>query len=53
MTDELLQNAERYADEFDRGGLPLPPASVSRCSRAWTRASTHTAFSVSPTATPT
>ena len=26
VTDELLQNAERYADEFDRGGLPLPPA---------------------------
>ena len=26
VTDELLLNAERYADEFDRGGLPLPPA---------------------------
>src|SRR4249919_709886 len=26
VTDELLQNAERYADEFDRGDLPLPPA---------------------------
>ena len=25
-TDELLVNAERYADGFDRGGLPMPPA---------------------------
>jgi carbonic anhydrase len=24
-TDELLQNAERYAQEFDKGDLPLPP----------------------------
>ena len=26
VTDELLKNAERYADQFDRGDLPLPPA---------------------------
>jgi carbonic anhydrase len=26
VTDELLRNAERYADGFDRGDLPLPPA---------------------------
>jgi carbonic anhydrase len=26
VTDELLQNAERYAADFDRGDLPLPPA---------------------------
>src|SRR3954454_4449272 len=25
-TDELLSNAERYAADFDRGDLPLPPA---------------------------
>jgi carbonic anhydrase len=25
-TDDLLRNAARYADEFDRGELPLPPA---------------------------
>jgi carbonic anhydrase len=25
-TDELLENAARYADGFDRGDLPLPPA---------------------------
>jgi carbonic anhydrase len=25
-TDELLQNAEKYAAEFDKGDLPLPPA---------------------------
>jgi carbonic anhydrase len=25
-TDELLANAERYADSFDKGHLPLPPA---------------------------
>jgi carbonic anhydrase len=25
-TDELLQNAERYAREFDKGDLPAPPA---------------------------
>ena len=24
-TDELLQNAERYAESFDQGDLPLPP----------------------------
>jgi carbonic anhydrase len=24
--DELVQNAERYADGFDKGDLPLPPA---------------------------
>jgi carbonic anhydrase len=26
VTDELLANAERYAEAFDRGGLPMPPA---------------------------
>ena len=26
VTDELLANAARYADSFDRGDLPLPPA---------------------------
>jgi carbonic anhydrase len=26
VTDELLANAERYAEGFDRGDLPLPPA---------------------------
>ena len=26
VTDELLQNAERYAADFDRGDLPLAPA---------------------------
>jgi carbonic anhydrase len=26
VTDELLRNAEEYADNFDRGDLPLPPA---------------------------
>jgi carbonic anhydrase len=26
VTDELLQNAERYAEGFDRGELPLPPS---------------------------
>jgi carbonic anhydrase len=25
-TDELLQNAQAYADGFDKGSLPLPPA---------------------------
>ena len=25
-TDELLQNADRYAAEFDKADLPLPPA---------------------------
>ena len=25
-TDDLLANAERYAESFDRGDLPLPPA---------------------------
>ncbi|MDP9401009.1 MAG: carbonic anhydrase [Actinomycetota bacterium] len=25
-TDELLQNAERYAEGFDKADLPLPPA---------------------------
>jgi carbonic anhydrase len=26
VTDELLANAERYAEGFDSGGLPMPPA---------------------------
>ncbi len=26
VTDELLRNAEAYAEAFDRGELPLPPA---------------------------
>jgi len=26
ITDELLANAERYAEAFDRRGLPMPPA---------------------------
>jgi len=26
VTDELLENAVRYAEGFDRGDLPLPPA---------------------------
>ena len=26
VTDELLRNAERYAQSFDKGDLPLPPA---------------------------
>jgi carbonic anhydrase len=26
VTDELLRNAESYAERFDKGGLPLPPA---------------------------
>ncbi len=25
-TDELLQNNRAYANDFDRGGLPMPPA---------------------------
>jgi carbonic anhydrase len=25
VTDELLRNAERYAEQFDSGDLPLPP----------------------------
>ncbi len=26
VTDQLLANAERYAEAFDKGDLPLPPA---------------------------
>jgi carbonic anhydrase len=26
VADELVGNAERYAEQFDHGGLPLPPA---------------------------
>src|SRR4051812_26225240 len=25
-TDDLLRNAEKYADRFDKGDLPMPPA---------------------------
>ena len=25
VTDELLRNNDRYAESFDKGGLPLPP----------------------------
>ena len=36
VTDELLKNAERYAEGFDKGGLPMPPTR-RRC-WAWPRA---------------
>jgi carbonic anhydrase len=26
QTDELLHNAEKYAEDFDKGDLPMPPA---------------------------
>ena len=26
VTDELLSNNDRYAESFDKGDLPLPPA---------------------------
>jgi carbonic anhydrase len=26
VTDQLLENAKRYAERFDKGDLPLPPA---------------------------
>src|SRR5437773_4438625 len=26
VTDQLLENAEHYAERFDKGALPLPPA---------------------------
>ena len=26
VTDELLKNSERYAESFDKGDLPMPPA---------------------------
>jgi carbonic anhydrase len=26
QTDELLRNAEKYAENFDKGDLPMPPA---------------------------
>ena len=26
VTDELIENAKRYAEAFDKGDLPLPPA---------------------------
>jgi carbonic anhydrase len=26
VTDELLQNAQRFAEDFDQGALPMPPA---------------------------
>jgi carbonic anhydrase len=26
VVEELLRNAERYAEAFDKGGLPMPPA---------------------------
>ena len=30
ITDELLQNNEGHAEPFDKGSLPLPPASARR-----------------------
>jgi hypothetical protein len=37
VTDELLHNAEQYAETFDHADLRFHRPSVSRCSRAWTR----------------
>jgi hypothetical protein len=55
ITEQLLQNANAYAEGFDKGDLPLPPApaSASPCSPAWTRASTPTGSSGWPRGTPT
>ena len=52
VTDELLQNAERYAEGFDKGALPMPPGSRLRLWRAWTLGSTCTGCWVSARATP-
>ena len=30
VTDELLKNAEAYAESFDKGDLPLPPVESGR-----------------------
>ena len=35
-TDELLNNARAYAEHFDKGDLPMPPARTWRWSPAWT-----------------
>jgi carbonic anhydrase len=38
-TDELLRNAQAYADSFDKGDLPLPPAKkVAGLAWPWMRA---------------
>ena len=39
-TDELLRNNERYANSFDKGDLPMPPAKQIAISRSasWERA---------------
>ena len=33
VTDELIENAERYAASFDKGELPLPPGQEGRRGR--------------------
>ncbi len=38
VTDDLIRNAESYAETFDRGDLPLPPAKQVAVSPAWTPA---------------
>ena len=53
VTDELVQNAEAYAADFDRGDLPLPPRARWRSSPAWTRGSTRTPCSAWARATRT
>lgn len=53
VTDELVRNAERYAEGFDKGGLPMPPASRLRWWPAWTPVSTCTGCSASAKATRT
>jgi carbonic anhydrase len=31
VTDELVANAEKYARSFEKGDLPMPPATRSSC----------------------
>jgi hypothetical protein len=45
QTDQLIDNAKSYAQSFDKGTCRCLPASGSRCSPAWTRASIPTACS--------
>jgi carbonic anhydrase len=53
VIEEMLGNAERYAEAFDKGGLPMPPAKHVAVVACMDARLTRKACSASRKATPT
>jgi carbonic anhydrase len=53
VTDGLLENTQRYAEGFDKGGLPMPPGKHVAVVACMDARSTPTASSACRRARPT